>query len=145
LRHFGGRKDAGGRLGKVRAPSRSIVFSTSIAADTGSCGTFESKRSAAGKRGLNQRSNHGCSDRTVLVRDLGDCADDRQGVVQPWQPDLAVHDRNAILARLLRLLPAMVRRNSSSAFATSRLVARKRRSSRFCALLKSDPMSLLSG
>ena len=47
LRHFGGKKDAGGRLGRAWAPSRSIAFRSSIAANTGSCGSSPSSASRA--------------------------------------------------------------------------------------------------
>jgi hypothetical protein len=46
----------------------------------------------------------GCGDEDMLIGNVGDRADDRQGVVQPFQPDLAIDDRDPVLTRRLRLL-----------------------------------------
>src|SRR5215468_4721510 len=83
----------------------------------------------------------GCGDEDVLIRNLG-CAPmigkASSSRRMPTSRSTTATPSSPVSCACLSA--AIVRRNSSSAFATSLLVALKRRSSRFCALLNSEPM-----
>ena len=83
----------------------------------------------------------GCGDEDVLICDVSDGPDSRQGVIELFNPtSRSTTATPSSPVSCACLSAAIVRRNNSSAFATSRLVVWKRRSSRFCALLNSEPM-----